>query len=210
MIRARLIGDSCHQAVEMEDYRHVSLSKMSDEPPHTRAPRAFSADLNDTSASRLDIAFAKLLRDLPIFSGLTVEELDMVSGLFRKQLIQPDQVLFDREAPGDQAYVIVRGAIDVRLQSGKPLGKFEAGNILGELAFLDGEVRGATAKALTPTILLVIMRDEFEELTETRPNIGRIVYKNIARELTTRLRRMNGALESAMDSWETTMFRKFD
>jgi CRP/FNR family transcriptional regulator, cyclic AMP receptor protein len=183
---------------------------MSDEKTHNRSPRAFSTDLNDSSASRLDIAFAKMLRDLPIFTGLNVEELDMVSGLFRKQLIQANQVLFDREDPGDEAYVIVRGSIYVHLQNGKPLGTFQAGHILGELAFLDGEARGATAKATSPTILLVIMRNEFEELTETCPNIGRIVYKNIARELTTRLRRMNSALESSVESWETAMFRRTD
>ena len=184
---------------------------MSDHVHSPRAPRDFSGNTDDSSVSRLDVAFAKLLHDLPIFSGLDVNELDMVRGLFRKQLVQPGQVLFGREAPGAEAYVIVRGSIEVRLQEfGKPLGTFEAGHILGELAFLDGEARGATARALTPAILLVLKRDEFEELTECRPNIGRVVYKNIARELTTRLRRMNTALESKVDTWETAMFRRGD
>jgi len=152
-----------------------------------------------------------MFRDLPIFNGLDVDELDMVSGLFRKQLVQPGQVLFDRADPGEEAYVIVRGNIEVRLmEHGRPLGTFEAGHILGELAFLDGEARGATARATAPTILLVLKRDEFEELAEARPNIGRVVYKNIARELTTRLRRMNAALESKVETWETAMFRKAD
>jgi len=180
------------------------------ETGHTsRTPRAFKGNLSDSSASRLEVAFAKMLRDLPIFAGLDVEELDMLAGLFRKQLLQPGQVLFDRADPGAEAYVILRGSIDVRLsEHGKPLGTFEAGQILGELAFLDGDARGATARATRPTIVLVLKRDEFEELTETRPNIGRVVYKNIARELTARLRRMNAALESKVDSWETAMFRR--
>lgn len=155
-----------------------------------------------------NLAFVKLLRDLPIFAGLSVDELDLVAGLFRRQLIQPNQIIFDREDMGEEAYVIVRGSVRITLQNGKPIGTFSAGQVFGELAFLDGESRGATAKALEPTILLVINRGEFEDLSDSKPNIGRIVYKNIARELTTRLRRMNAALESTVDTWETAMFRR--
>jgi|GEM_PF-2481970 len=183
---------------------------MSETSQSSRAPRGVSADLNDSTVTHGNLAFVKLLCDLPIFSGLDVDELDLVAGLFRRQLIQPDQIVFDRKDMGEEAYVIVRGAVRITLENGKPIGTFQPGQIFGELAFLDGETRGATAKALDPTILLVVNRGEFEDLADSKPNIGRIVYKNIARELTTRLRRMNAALESAMDSWETAMFRKAD
>lgn len=181
---------------------------MSDTSRSSRAPRGISSDLSESAAVHANLAFVKLLRDLPIFTGLDVDELDLVAGLFRRQLIQPDQIIFDRKDMGEEVYVIVRGSVRITLQNGKPIGTFEPGQIFGELAFLDGEARGATAKALEATILLVINRTEFEDLADSKPNIGRIVYKNIARELTTRLRRMNAALESAMDTWETAMFRK--
>ena len=183
---------------------------MSDKDTQAQAPGASSIDPNESSTSGLDIAFAKMLRDLPVFNGLNADELDTVSSLFHRKLIKPDEVLFDREDPGAEAYVIMRGCIRVSLLSGKPLGKFESGQILGELAFLDGMARGATAAATEPSILLVIKRDEFEAMAEKHPNIGRLVYKNIACELTKRLRRMNTALESALGSWETAMFRRSD
>lgn len=176
----------------------------------TRAPRGFTAESADSSPSRTDVAFAKLLRDLPIFAGLDIDELDLVAGLFRKNLVKPDEVIFERDTAGSEAYVILRGSVRITLASGKPIGNFFAGHIFGELAFLDGGARGARAVATSPSILLIIQRSEFETLAETKPNIGRVVYKNIARELTERLRRMNNAMEATQETWETAMFRKFD
>lgn len=176
----------------------------------SRAPRGPRTNAGDSSRPSIDLALVKLLRDLPIFGGLDVEELELVAGLFRRRLVQPEEVIFERDTMGSEAYVILRGAVRVTLANGKPIGTFVAGHIFGELAFLDGGARGAKAVATDPTILLIVQRSEFETLTEARPNIGRIVYKNIARELTERLRRMNDALEATQESWETAMFRKFD
>ncbi|MBL6763859.1 MAG: cyclic nucleotide-binding domain-containing protein [Verrucomicrobiae bacterium] len=177
---------------------------------NTRAPRGFKSETADSSPSRTDFAFVKLLRDLPIFAGLDVDELDLVAGLFRKHLFKPDEIIFERESVGSEAYVILRGSVRITLDSGKPIGNFTVGHVFGELAFLDGGPRGAKAVATSPTILLIVQRSEFETLADTRTNIGRMVYKNIARELTERLRRMNHALEVSQDTWETAMFRKFD
>lgn len=181
-----------------------------DTESHSRAPRGVSSDTDVSSPSRIDIAMVKLLRDLPIFAGLDVEELELVAALFRKSLVKPDEIIFERDTAGSEAYVILRGSVRITLASGKPLGNFSAGHIFGELAFLDGGPRGAKAIATSPTILLIVQRSEFETLAETKPNIGRIVYKNIARELTERLRRMNHALEASQETWETAMFRKFE
>ena len=181
---------------------------MSENQFSSRAPRAFSGNSNDSSAG--DIAFVKLLRDLPIFNGLSIDELDVVSALFRKHLYQSNDVIFERSDPGTEAYVILRGTVRIVLENGKPIGTFEKGSIFGELAFLDGEARGAKAIAQGPTILLILKREDFEGLAESRSKIGKIVYKNIARELTGRLRRMNAAMESTNDSWGTAMFRRSD
>lgn len=173
-----------------------------------RAPRAFTGNVSDSQAG--DIAFVKLLYDLPIFRGLAIDELEVVGSLFSKHLYKPNDVIFERSDMGTEAYVIVRGTVRIVLKNGKPIGTFEKGNIFGELAFLDGEARGAQAIAQGPTILLILKREDFEGLAESRPNIGRIVYKNIACELTDRLRRMNVAMECTNDSWETAMFRRGD
>lgn len=174
----------------------------------SKAPKTLGGDLNDSLAGRSEVAFVKLLYDLPIFLGLTVDELEVVASLFRKHLCQPNEVIFQRSDLGTEAYVILRGTVRIVLENGKPIGTFEKGSIFGELAFLDGESRGAKAIAQGPTILLILKREDFEGLAESRPNIGRVVYKNIACELTGRLRRMNVALESTHDSWETAMFRR--
>ena len=176
----------------------------------SRTPRGAVSTGGGAAPSGIDIALVKLLRDLPIFKGLEVDELERVAALFRKRLVQPDEVIFERDTMGSEAYVILRGSVRVILDNGKPIGSFIAGHIFGELAFLDGGTRGARAVAISPTILLIVQRSEFEALAEARPNIGRIVYKNIARELTERLRRMNDALEASQETWETAVFRRLE
>ena len=47
------------------------------------------------------------------------------------------------------------------------------------------------------SIVLVMQRPQFFELTQREPNLGLAVMRNIALELAVRLRRTNAALSSA-------------
>ena len=63
----------------------------------------------------------------------------------------------------------------------------------GELAFLDGSPRAASAMANQASILLVIQRPAFLDIVQREPHLGMVIMRNIALELSSRLRRTNTA-----------------
>ena len=68
--------------------------------------------------------------------------------------------------------------------------------IFGEQAFLDGAARGGLAVAGQPSIILVMQRSGFNDVVQREPHLGMVVMRNIAMDLSNKLRRANTALSS--------------
>ena len=91
----------------------------------------------------------------------------------------------------------MRGQIDICLDEGaRPVASVGNGQIFGELAFLDGAARVALAVASQASILLVVQRSAFNEVVQREPHLGMVVMKNVAMDLSNKLRRANAALSS--------------
>lgn len=143
---------------------------------------------------KVGVAIINLLRELPIFDGLGDGELRKIARLFTQRLFRGGDIIFDKGDSGKEAYVVMRGAIDIFLEEpAEPIAVIKHGEIFGELAFLDGAARVAKAVATRPTILLVIQRTAFNDLAQREPHLGMVVMRNVARELSRRLRRTNAA-----------------
>lgn len=146
----------------------------------------------------IGVAIINLLRDLDIFKGLGDGELRKVARLFTQKLFRPGERIFGKDDAGNEAYVVMRGQIEIVLdENTAPIATLGQGQVFGELSFLDGGKRGALAIARQASIVLVMQRAQFFELTQREPNLGLAVMRNIALELTVRLRRTNAALASA-------------
>jgi hypothetical protein len=141
---------------------------------------------------KMGVAIINLLRTLPFFEGLGDGELRKIARLFTQKLYRAGEPIFAMGDLGNEAYVVMRGQIDIQLdQNSKPLAQFGNGQIFGELAFLDGTPRAAMAVASQPSILLVIQRSAFSDLARREPHLGMVVMRNIALELSNRLRKAN-------------------
>ncbi len=147
---------------------------------------------------KMGVAIINLLRALPFFEGLGDGELRKIARLFIQKLFRPGEKIFSKGDSGNEAYVVMRGQIDIQLdQNSRPVAQFGNGQIFGELAFLDGTPRAAMAIASQPSILLVIQRSAFNALVQREPHLGMVVMKNIALELSNRLRKANQAISQA-------------
>jgi hypothetical protein len=139
---------------------------------------------------KVGVAIINLLRALPFFEGLGDGELRKIARLFTQKLFRPGERVFNKGDAGDEAYVVMRGQIDIILEeNGKPVATLTNGQIFGEMAFLDASPRTAVAVANQASIVLVIQRSAFNELVQREPHLGMVVMKNIAIELTNRLRK---------------------
>jgi hypothetical protein len=144
---------------------------------------------------KIGVAIINLLHGLPIFDGLGDGELQKIARLFTQKLYRPGEKIFHRGDLGKEAYVVMRGAIEILLEEdSSPIATIHHGQIFGELAFLDGAARGAMAVASQASILLVIQRTAFNDLAQREPHLGMVVMRNIATELSHRLRRTTAAV----------------
>jgi len=118
------------------------------------------------------------------------------------------RLIFSRGDPGDAMLAIVRGRIRLSLSSARGreivLATLGPGEIIGEMALLDGEPRSADASAVGATTCIVLPRARFEAVAARRPDIGLA----LARHLCMLLRRTNFQMESvALHDLQTRLVR---
>jgi CRP-like cAMP-binding protein len=104
--------------------------------------------------------------------------------------LAPGDVLFFEGEQGDYAYVIKEGLVEISRRVG-PAEVFLAtggpGEIVGEMALIDGKPRSATTRALRPTTVQVLPRDRFDALlNEADPAMRQLMerFVQIIRRLT--------------------------
>lgn len=91
------------------------------------------------------------------------------------------EVLFSQGEPGDVAYVVESGLLELSRRIGPAevvIATCGPGDMLGEMALIDDEPRSATVRALQPTTLTVIPRAEFERgLATADPSVRRLLER---------------------------------
>ena len=99
-------------------------------------------------------------------------------------------IIFCEYEPGTNFYFILEGRVKIsKILSDKEkiLDILEPGEVFGEMAYLLNEKRMATAISETPSILLIIPADIFEELLQVNQPFAR----DIIQQLSNRLRKIH-------------------
>lgn len=179
--------------------RHVDVVKLiklnvpnaAETPPANAEAAAIVKTIEHSFESqKAGVGIVNLLRGLAMFGGLGDGELRKISSLFQQKLVRPGETIFVQGGAGDEAFIVLRGQAEIMLDDPpRAVASIEPGQIFGEQAFLDGSPRTATAAVNIPTILLVIQRSAFHELAQREPHLGLVVMRNIAVELSTKLRK---------------------
>ena len=130
-----------------------------------------------------------------LFAGLAQDELERIAALGHQRVYhQGDTILREGEA-GRELFIVSRGTVQVALETPEaptPLINLGVGQIIGEMAMVDRGARSATVTALSDeTTLQVIAHDAFLELCEKDNHIGFVVMRNLATEMSLRLRYYN-------------------
>jgi CRP-like cAMP-binding protein len=139
----------------------------------------------------------ELLKQVGIFSGLADDQLARIASLCREETHRKDDVIVREKEPTTELYVIQEGSAQVilgmpSLSGPTPIVHLGKGQIFGEVALVDQGLRSATVKAVTDgTKLYVINRDDFIKLCDEDAHIGYVVMRNIAADLSFKLRHYN-------------------
>jgi len=146
-----------------------------------------------------------LLRNVPIFAGLSEEDLTAVAAVSISRNFRAGEVVFREGDGGDTCYIVRSGlARAVRQHSdGRSitLSHFAAGDIFGELAMFDEEPRSATVDVIDDAEVVAIPGRDMQRLMREYPEIA--VKLNAA--LAQRLRATNERL--ARQSFQTVQSR---
>ena len=118
------------------------------------------------------------LATIPLFSSLTPELHARLATRFTTMDVPVGRTLFEEGERGDMLYVIVRGRVAVARRGPNDaelhVGVLEDGDFFGEIALLEEVRRTATVRALTPCLLLVLDRREFQDLLAEAPELRQV------------------------------------
>jgi CRP-like cAMP-binding protein len=138
----------------------------------------------------------EILQNVEIFDGLEKAELEQVAQICRERKLHAGDYITTQGEAGDELFIVTQGFVEVLLGEGatptRVVVNLGAGQIIGEMALLDQGPRSASVRAVDePTIVQVINRDNFDLLCRGNYHIGYIVMRNIAADLSFKLRHRN-------------------
>ena len=136
------------------------------------------------------------LRKVPLFASIDTAKLKLLAFTSERILFPQGAVLFREGEPGDCAYLLLDGQVDVTIEANREavtLATIGQHNIVGEMALLGDMPRSATVTARQPVDALRIRKDQFFQLLHDLPQMT----LEIMRELALRLNSANRELAAA-------------
>lgn len=124
---------------------------------------------------------------VPIFANLEKPDIDRLEASLIEREYSAGQIIFNKGDKGDSLYIVQKGRVKVSIPSPKGeeavLVTLSAGEMLGELSFIDGKPRSATVQATEKTKVLCLLRDDFLELMRLRFDLVLKVMEVLAQRL---------------------------
>ncbi len=138
----------------------------------------------------------KLLKYASLFHGLNDAQIERVAGLAQEENYAVQDVIFSQNAPGDKLYIVGNGQIEVRVEDENGTSQttifLGAGQVFGEMALLDQGKRSATVIAVqSNTVVYALPGDSLTALCQQDTSIGYILMRNIALDLSFKIRHHN-------------------
>jgi CRP-like cAMP-binding protein len=138
-----------------------------------------------------------LLKTVSLFNGLSDHQLQRLIDISAEEIFDDEDIILEQGAEGDKLYFISEGQVEilVRRRPTEPnrsqvyLGR---GQIFGEMALIDMGKRSATVRCSQDhTVLRVIESEAFSDLCSSDTAIGYIIMRNMAIDLSFKLRHRN-------------------
>jgi signal transduction histidine kinase len=107
------------------------------------------------------------LRQLPLFAGLSEEDLGRLCDMAKTEMLPAGEVLMEEGSLGDALYVTLDGTFEITKRSHERdlwIANRGPGEMLGEISLLEQTPRSATVRAATDCRVLRISREDFEQL----------------------------------------------
>ena len=138
------------------------------------------------------MSYHELLKNIYLFNDFSSDDLGPVLRICTPKQYNSNDVIFTQDDEAKSLFIVKSGSIRI-LKAGKQgdeieVGLLGAGSHFGEMPFLDGGRRSATAKAGEKSEIIQINYDDFMDFLATKPIIAMKIYRSLAIFLCGRLR----------------------
>ncbi len=155
-----------------------------------------------TFNENLLLSIANTLRENPIFSKLTDDEIVELSKIAEVLRVSEGEVLINKNSDSRDLYLLLSGELVVQVDSpyGKiALAKIKQSEFVGEVNFIQGGKRSADVAAEKDCELIRFPYNKLISLLESRSSLSLKFYKTIWNFLSSRLRRSTDQLKTFFD-----------
>jgi CRP-like cAMP-binding protein len=149
-----------------------ALRRAGMEIPYPQRVLIHPKPVDTTSATRRQAA--DMLQTHKIFGCLNQAQCAAIVETCPVVLFAPGENLVTQGAPGESMFVLVRGTVDVRIETnGRPtsVAKLGAGDIVGEMSLLTGDARSATVVTEREVEAVQIGKEAFGAFIRSNPAV---------------------------------------
>jgi len=137
---------------------------------------------------------AQAIKEVPLFKGMNSEQAIKVAGACTVSEVRSGERLFAEGDAADRLYLLLGGTVTI--SGGTPpatIGTVHTGETCGEVSLLSARPHSATATAQGAVEAAQLLQRDLMELIRRRPDIGVIIYRNLAVGLGHKLLRSGNA-----------------
>ena len=128
-----------------------------------------------------------MLKNIPLFAGLSAEELSLLEQHANTRTFQKNAILINEGDETDSLYIILSGKVRIFMsnEDGKEiiLNEQGPGEHFGELALIDDDPRSASVMATEKTQVSVISRQDFRAVLGKHPDIAFGLIQDLSRRV---------------------------
>ena len=136
------------------------------------------------------------LEKLPLFEGLSEDELARLNDLLRKRVFPAGTRVMSAQQPGEALYLLLEGSVKIQLdrEDGTEitLALLGPGDTVGEMSLVEREGRSANVVTVEETTFLWMDRASFLDCLQS---MSQLTY-NLVRQLSSRLRLANQKIQA--------------
>jgi anti-anti-sigma regulatory factor len=145
---------------------------------------------------------ARTIEENSLLNGLSEDEITAVLLVADVRRVTQGEALFRKDESSDGVWMLQTGQVSILAGMGPDatrLATFGPGQFVGEMGFIDGENRSATATADTDVDAVLLDKQAIAALVRDHPHAALRITRNIANELSHRVRNTSEVLVQESD-----------
>jgi CRP-like cAMP-binding protein len=128
-----------------------------------------------------------LIRRVPLFSMLTVEQAQAVADSVSKRRLRRGELVVEQGRKSNALFILLNGRARVLTSDARGreviLAVLESGDYVGEMSLIDNEPHSATVRAEIQTDMLVLQRSDFQRCLPEHSSLSYAILRGLVRRL---------------------------